>query len=203
MSSAGLDATAQAELVRDGEASPAELVDEAIERIERLNPEINAVITPLFDKAREAASGDLPDGPFRGVPFLLKDLGAHSAGDPMYEGMGFLREVGWVEEEESHLARRFREAGFVFFGKTNTPELGILPTTEPLAFGATKNPWDPSRRRAAPAAAPPPRWPRAWWRRHTPTTAAAPSASRPRAAGWWGSSPRAGACPWPRPSATS
>ncbi len=145
MSSAGLDATAQAELVRTGQASPAELVDEAIERIERLNPELNAVITPLFDKAREAASGDLPDGPFRGVPFLLKDLGAHSAGDPLYEGMGFLRDAGWVEEEDSELARRFREAGFVFLGKTNTPELGILPTTEPLAFGPSKNPWDPSR----------------------------------------------------------
>lgn len=63
----------------------------------------------------------------------------------MYEGMGFLREVGWVEEEDNHLARRFREAGFVFLGKTNVPELGILPTTEPAAFGATKNPWDPTR----------------------------------------------------------
>lgn len=140
-----MDATAQAELVRTGEASPAELVDEAIERIERLDPELNSVVTPLFEKAREAAAGELPDGPFRGVPFLLKDLAAHSAGDPMYEGMSFLREVGWVEEEDNHLARRFREAGFVFLGKTNVPELGILPTTEPAAFGATKNPWDPTR----------------------------------------------------------
>ncbi len=145
MTSSVPDATEQAELVRGGQASPSELVDEAIERIERLDPELNAVITPLFDKARAAAAGDLPDGPFRGVPFLLKDLAAHSAGDPMYEGMGFLREVGWVEDEDSELARRFREAGFVFLGKTNTPELGILSTTEPLAFGATKNPWDPTR----------------------------------------------------------
>ena len=137
-----LDATAQAELVRRGEASPAELVDAAIARIEALNPQLNAVITPLFDKAREAAAGDLPDGPFRGVPMLLKDLACHSEGDPMYEGMAFLLNAGWVEDEDTVLARRFREAGFVFCGKTNTPELGILSTTEPAAFGPTRNPWN-------------------------------------------------------------
>src|SRR5919112_4227765 len=97
-----IDATAQAALVRSGEASPSELVDEAIGRIEARNPELNAVITPLFDKARAAAaSPDLPDGPFRGVPFLLKDLACHSAGDTMYEGMRFLREVGWTEKEDT------------------------------------------------------------------------------------------------------
>jgi amidase len=138
---ASLDATAQAELVRSGEASPAELVDAAIERIEALDPHLNAIVTPLYDKAREAAASELPDGPFRGVPMLLKDLACHSAGDPMYEGMGFLREVGWVEHEDTVLARRFRQAGFVFCGKTSTPELGILSTTEPAAFGPTRNPW--------------------------------------------------------------
>jgi amidase len=137
-----LDATAQADLVRSGEVSPAELVDAAIARIEALNPELNAVITPLFDKAREAAAGQLPDGPFRGVPMLLKDLACHSAGDPMYEGMAFLRDVGWLEHEDTVLASRFRRAGFVFCGKTNTPELGILSTTEPAAFGPTRNPWN-------------------------------------------------------------
>src|SRR5918998_36996 len=137
-----LDAIAQAELVRRGEASPAELVDAAIARIEALNPELNAVITPLFDRARETAAGELPDGPFRGVPMLLKDLACHSAGDPFYEGMAFLRDAGWVEHEDTILASRFRRAGFVFCGKTNTPELGILSTTEPAAFGATRNPWN-------------------------------------------------------------
>ena len=77
---AGVDATAQAELVLNGEASPVELVEAAIERIEAINPKLNAVITPMFEKAREAAAGELPDGPFRGVPTLLKDLMAHSAG---------------------------------------------------------------------------------------------------------------------------
>src|SRR5215210_8208831 len=85
------------------------------------------------------------DGPFRGVPFLLKDLACHSAGDPMHEGMHFLKRIGWVEQEDTWLARRFREAGFVFLGKTNTPELGILPTTEPTAYGPARNPWDTAR----------------------------------------------------------
>ncbi len=140
-----LDATAQAELVRDGEATPVELVDAAIERIEAVNPEINAVITPLFEKAREAAAGELPDGPFRGVPTLLKDLLAHSAGDPFHEGMKHLRDLDWRETTDTWLVERFREAGFVICGKTNTPELGILATTEPEAHGATRNPWDTER----------------------------------------------------------
>src|SRR5919201_3721604 len=119
----GMDATAQAELVRSGEASPVELVEAAISRIEALNGELNAVIHPLFDKAREAASGELPDGPFAGVPFLLKDLVAHSAGDPFCEGMRFLRDLGWTEDEDTELVTRYRRAGFVICGKTNTPEL--------------------------------------------------------------------------------
>jgi amidase len=142
---ARMDATGQAELVRSGEASPTELVGAAIERIETLNGELNAVIHPLFDKAREAAAGELPDGPFRGVPFLLKDLVAHSAGDPFHEGMKHLRDLGWVEAEDTELVKRYRRAGFVICGKTNTPELGILATTEPEAHGATHNPWDTSR----------------------------------------------------------
>jgi amidase len=140
------DATALADLVRRREASPRELVDAAIARIERLNPRLNAVITPRFDRARaEAASGDIPDGPFRGVPFLLKDLGCHSAGDPYHAGMRLLRDLRWVEPSDTYLAAKFRAAGFVFLGKTNTPELGPLPTTEPEAYGPTRNPWDPDR----------------------------------------------------------
>ena len=84
---AALDATAQAELVRTGEASPAELVDAAIARIEATDPELNAVIHTSFDDARERAAAELPDGPFRGVPFLLKDLGMAFAGDPLHMGM--------------------------------------------------------------------------------------------------------------------
>ncbi len=141
-----IDAVGQAELVQRRELSPLELVDAAIARIERLNPRLNAVITPTFDKARALAkSPQLPEGPFRGVPYLLKDLGAHSAGDPFHAGMRFLRDARWVEAQDTYLVAKLRAAGFVLLGKTNTPELGLQPTTEPEAYGPTRNPWDPAR----------------------------------------------------------
>jgi amidase len=135
------DATEQARLVREGDASALELVDEAIGRVERLNPQLNAVIHPLFDQAREVAAGELPDGPFRGVPLLVKDLSCYMAGVPVHEGLRAARDAGYVADHDMWLTRRFREAGFVIIGRTNTPELGILPTTEPVAYGATRNPW--------------------------------------------------------------
>jgi amidase len=137
---AWMDATAQAELVRNGEASAAELVDGAIARIEKLNPELNAVIHPLFERARADAAGSLPDGPFRGVPMLLKDLGAELAGTPFCEGLAFAGDYHSTVDQE--LTTRFLRAGLVICGKTNTPELGILPTTEPHRFGASRNPWN-------------------------------------------------------------
>ena len=139
--SAFLDATAQAELVRSGDASPLELVDDAINRIEKLNPELNAVIHPLFDQARDTARGELPDGPFRGVPMVLKDLDGTLAGEPCHYGNKLLKEIGYRAKVDSYLFEKFRAAGFVFVGKTNTPELGLMPTTEPQAYGPTRNPW--------------------------------------------------------------
>ncbi len=143
---AALDGVAQAELVRTRKASPAELVDAAIARIERLDPGLNAVIHPLFEKARATARGPtLADGPFRGVPFLLKDLGGQSAGDPYCAGMPVLKRLGWKASSDTFLVQKFRAAGFVIAGRTNTPELGSVPTTEPVAFGPTRNPWDITR----------------------------------------------------------
>jgi amidase len=142
---ARLDATAQAELVRKGEATPAELTEAAIERIEATNDEVNAVIHPLFEEGLEAARGDLPDGPFKGVPFLLKDLGAAFAGQPLHLGMTYLKERDFRAPMDTYLAQRFRAAGLVTIGKTSCPELGILPTTEPRAYGPTRNPWDLER----------------------------------------------------------
>jgi amidase len=146
---AWLDATEQAELVRRGELSPAELVDAAIARIEELDPRLNAVILPAFERARRQAkdlerAGRTADVPFRGVPFLMKDLGGAEAGAPYTAGMRVLKEAGFVEPQDSYLAARLRGAGFVSLGRTNTPELGLLPTTEPEAWGATRNPWDPA-----------------------------------------------------------
>jgi amidase len=137
---AWLDATAQAELVRSGTASATELVDDAIARIEKLNPELNAVIHRLFDRARDEAAGSLPDGPFRGVPMLLKDLGAELAGTPFCEGTALAGDYHSTVTQE--LTTRFQRAGFVVCGKTNTPEFGILPTTEPVRFGPSRNPWN-------------------------------------------------------------
>jgi amidase len=137
---AWLDATTLAELVRKKEIKPVELVEAAIERIERLNPQLNAVVTPMYDLAREAAAGELPRGPFTGVPFLLKDLMAAYAEVRMTWGSAFMRDN--VPDYDSELVVRQKKAGLVVLGKTNTPEFGILPTTEPHLFGPTRNPWD-------------------------------------------------------------
>jgi amidase len=138
-----LDATAQAELVRTKQVKPIELVDAAIERIERLNPQINAVIRPMHDEARKTAAAKLPEGPFTGVPFLLKDLGPMYAGVPMSQGTELLKNA--LSPLDSELTRRYKAAGLVISGKTNTPEFGLVPTTEPRAWGATHNPWNTER----------------------------------------------------------
>ena len=137
------DAVGLAALVRDGEVSAGELVEAAVRRIEARNGELNAVIHELYDKARAAAeSPDLPDGPFRGVPMLLKDLWPASAGDPVHLGMTVLRDAGYTHPTDGNQVVRLREAGFTFLGRTNTPELGLVATTEPLAYGPTRNPWN-------------------------------------------------------------
>jgi amidase len=140
---AAMDATAQAALVRGGEVTAAELVEAAVERVERDNPALNAVVTTMFDEARRAAERPPGDGPFAGVPFLLKDLVAAYEGARLSCGSDFLGD--FVPDRDSELVSRLKRAGLVCVGKTNTPELGILPTTEPRRFGPTRNPWDRSR----------------------------------------------------------
>jgi amidase len=138
-----MDATAQAELVRRREVKPIELVDAAIERIERLNPTLNAVVTPMYEEARTIAKGKLPDGPFTGVPFLLKDLLASYKGVRLASGSVSQRD--FVPDHDSELVVRLKRAGLIVIGKTNTPEFGLSPTTEPRLFGPTHNPWDVTR----------------------------------------------------------
>ncbi|MGQ0823895.1 MAG: amidase [Actinomycetota bacterium] len=138
-----LDATAQSELVRSGDASPLELVDAAIARVEKLNPELNAVIHPLFDRARDRAR-DLADGPFRGVPIVVKDLDGTLAGAPYHQGNRLLKELAYVAPTTCYLFEKLERAGFVIIGKTNTPEFGLVPTAEPEAYGPTRNPWNPN-----------------------------------------------------------
>ena len=136
-----LDATAQADLVRRGEVSPAELVAAAIARIEAVNPQLDAVIRTRFDQAKLEAAGGPPEGPFHGVPILFKDLGCVVAGEPTAFGLGPLRDLAWPVT--SYLAEQFRAAGFVPLGRTNVPEFGTTVTTEPRSFPAARNPWHP------------------------------------------------------------
>jgi amidase len=140
-----LDATAQAQLVASGQVSPSELAEAAIQRIESVDGQINAVIHRRFDRALDEIEAGLPDGPFRGVPFLIKDLFCDSAGDPAHNGNRALRDVDWIAPSDSWLTTRFRKAGVVHLGRTNTPEFGLVPVTEPHAYGPTRNPYHTNR----------------------------------------------------------
>lgn len=142
---ADLDATAQADLVRTGEVSPAELVEAAIGRIEAVNPRLNAVIHERFAAARAEAAVLGTDGPFAGVPFLVKDMDGELAGEPMHMGTRHLRDHDHRPAVTSTVFQRFIDAGLVICGKTNCPELGLVVTTEPASQGPTRNPWDTER----------------------------------------------------------
>jgi amidase len=137
------DALGLAELVRSAQVSPTDLLDEALERTAAVNPKINAVIHLMEGRAREAIAAGLPDGPFRGVPFLVKDLMTAFAGEPMRSGSRLFKD--FVAPADEELTRRYRAAGLVIFGKTNTPELGVSNVTEPELFGPTRNPWNLER----------------------------------------------------------
>ncbi len=137
------DGLGLAELVRKKKVSPLELVEEAITRIETHNSKLNAVVLPLFDRAREKAKSKLPDGPFKGVPFLMKDLLAALDGIPTSNGNKLWKNV--PSKFTSELAKRWEASGVIVMGKTNTPEFGLTPYTESDTLGAAHNPWDTTR----------------------------------------------------------
>jgi len=141
-----LDATAQADLVAKGDVSPIELVEAAIERAERYDSKLNALTYRWFDAARQlATSSDLPEGPFRGVPYLLKDLYAAEAGKPLSNGSKAYKEANYVSTEDTTLVSRYKASGLISIGRSNSPEFGSVPVTEPEAWGPTRNPWDLTR----------------------------------------------------------
>jgi amidase len=141
-----LDATAQAELVASGKVSPVEMVNAAIERVERYDGALNALTYRWFEAARQlASSSDLPEGPFRGVPYLLKDLYAAEAGKPLSNGSKAYKAADYVSTEDSTLVARYKASGLISIGRSNSPEFGSVPVTEPEAWGPTRNPWDLSR----------------------------------------------------------
>ena len=134
------DGLGLAELVTTRQVSARELLHAAIERVERRNPTINAVVYRLFDEAEATIAGGLPSGPFTGVPYLLKDLGVYYAGTVTSAGSAFLGDV--VADHDSEIVARMKRAGLVIFGKTNTPEFGLSTSTEPKLFGPTRNPFN-------------------------------------------------------------
>jgi amidase/6-aminohexanoate-cyclic-dimer hydrolase len=133
------DGLGLAELVRRGEVKPQEVLDATIARIEARNPAVNAVVTRLYEQAHAAIAAGLPAGPFTGVPYLLKDLGALYTGAVTSYGSRLFD--GNVADHDSEITARLKRAGLVIAGKSNTPEMGLCPSTEPRAFGPTRNPW--------------------------------------------------------------
>jgi len=133
------DALGLADLVRRGETTPTELLDAALARLDARNPALNAVVTPLVEAARRDIAAGLPDGPFTGVPFLVKELVASVAGAATTAASRLYRHQ--VATADSEIVARFRRAGLVIAGKTNSPEFGLSPTTESRLYGVTRNPW--------------------------------------------------------------
>jgi amidase/6-aminohexanoate-cyclic-dimer hydrolase len=133
------DGLGLAELVAKGDVTPEELLDAAIARVEQHNPRLNAVVLPCYERARAAIRAGLPEGPFRGVPFLLKDLHAFLEGEPITNGSRLFE--AFVPDHDTELVDRYRRAGLVIFGRTTSPELGLTATTESRLYGPTRNPW--------------------------------------------------------------
>ena len=138
-----LDGLAMADLVRAGQVTARELVDTAMARADVLNPRINAIIHRMDAEARAEADQATGLGPLAGVPFLVKDLIQLVKNQPFRAGSRFLE--GFVPDHDTELMGRFRQAGLITLGKTNTPEFGLTPYTEPVAFGPTRNPWNLAR----------------------------------------------------------
>ena len=138
------DALGLATLVRQRKVTPADLLEAAIARVEARNGAVNAVTMPLYDLARATLARGPPEGPFTGVPFLMKDLTASIAGVKMTRGSRFFADTPPPAADSEHVAR-LKRAGLVIFGRTNTCELGLSLTCEPQLHGPTRNPWDPTR----------------------------------------------------------
>ncbi|MDE0491869.1 amidase family protein [Psychrobacter sp. A3] len=135
------DAIALAALVNAGEVSARELLDAAVYQANKLNPKLNAIIHRFDERAYHAAAQGLPAGAFTGVPYLLKDLSFSFEGEPVTMGS---RSVNIVSKNDSEIVKRMKATGVNTFGKTNTPEFGLIITTEPKAHGATHNPFKKS-----------------------------------------------------------
>lgn len=133
------DALGLAGLVKAGEITSAELVEEVIKRIETINPQLNAVIRTTYDSAREAAASEVPEGPFQGVPYMMKELATMWEGVPQTNSSAYFKD--FVAPVDSEIVNRLKNSGFILVGSTNAPEFGWALTTEPQMYGRTNNPW--------------------------------------------------------------
>ncbi|MEZ6115721.1 MAG: amidase [Pirellulaceae bacterium] len=140
---ASYDALGLAELVRTKKVKPEELLEAAIARAEAINGKVNAIVVKLYDEARQAIADGLPDGPFRGVPFLVKDLLFQMKGVECSGGSRMLK--GYKPKYDDTVVKRYRKAGLVLFGRTHSPEFGMTAVTDSSLYGVTSNPWDLSR----------------------------------------------------------
>ena len=176
---ANYDTVGLADLIAKGEVTPEEALDAALTRMRAVQPELNAVVHDMEDEARRTIAAGLPDRPFRGVPFMLKDLNLFYAGQPTSQGSCFYE--GFVPGHDSELVVRHKAAGLVVMTKTNTPEFGLCATTESVALGPAPNPWNLAHSCGGSSGGSARRWRRACcWRRTRPTVAAR-SAFRPPA----------------------
>ncbi len=187
------DATELAGLVAAGEVTPTELLDAALAAVEARNGAINAVVLMQEGVARKAIAAGLPPGPFRGVPFLIKDLGCEAVDFPSHNGSRLFANT--VYRRDSAIFERIRATGVVTFGRTTSPEGGIGAATEAAVYGGpTRNPWNGTTPRAGPRAGRGRRWRRGSWPLPTGRTGAGRCASRQAPAGFSGSSPRGRGC---------
>jgi len=134
------DAIALAGLIAKREVSAEEVLETAIARAEQVNPAINAIVHKQYEQARKAVAAGLPDGPLKGVPYLIKDLGFFETGEPATFGSSLFKD--FVADHETAYVTRCKKAGLVLVGRSSSPEFGLNPNTEPRLYGSCHNPWN-------------------------------------------------------------
>jgi amidase len=134
------DAVSLAGLIAKRQVSAEEVLEAAIGRAEQVNPAINAIVHKQYEQARKAVAAGLPEGPLKGVPYLIKDLGFFETGEPATFGSSLFK--GFVADHETAYVTRCKKAGLVFMGRSSSPEFGLNPNTEPRLYGSCHNPWN-------------------------------------------------------------
>jgi len=134
------DAISLAALIAKREVSAEEVLEAAIARAEQINPAINAIVHTQYELARRAVAASLPEGPLKGVPYLIKDLGFFETGEPATFGSSLFKD--FVADHETAYVTRCKKAGVVFIGRSSSPEFGLNPNTEPRLYGSCHNPWN-------------------------------------------------------------